>query len=184
MLKIPKRVRESAIKRFVKSCKSEANSKLAKGHTNGNKVAYLDGYTIIETDEDIGLEILPENESIKWESIKSCKERTNNLIREDYSMLCDYIKRAKQYEKDNGKDKDLYIYPIIADNYTVFVNANRLKMLMEITQEERVQTEKYNQPIHIENKELNIYGLMTPVCVKGVEENTIKQYKMIMNYGR
>ena len=157
------------------------NKYLNKGHTNNGKVYYIDGHQILQTDENIGLEILQENESLNCERIFLAEaDKKQHTIKIDYTDICEYIAKGKEYKKQSN-DNNWKIYPLQSNEIITFANIDHIKQMLEMTKAVTIKISDPKSPIIFENEKHQAIGLITPINQKGNEAQNIERYNIIKN---
>ena len=164
MLKISSRVRESAKKRLAKRMLKERMNSWSKFYYGqkqkgkNNIYLYMDGYMGYITSEDMGIEKLEdENKSIQEERINDISSQKEK-VDVDYKEICEFVKTSK-----NKKEKWAYIYPLKSNKNIVWVDARKLKILIELAQNNEIYILKDNMPVFINLYENDNKGFICPV---------------------
>ena len=180
MIKIPANTKKAAIKQFKNLINRVGENPLHYGHPYKKVMAYCDGYMIWTT--NIDLEIPKAQQPINIPHILDNYINANAKIEINYADLKEFIKKAKLYKSKTSYWNEVFSYPIKTKKYTVWIDSKKLKLIIELTENNMIRTMGNKQPIFIIPKEDTDENkaLLTPIKVNETFAN--KLYNQIINY--
>ena len=179
-IKIPANTKKAAINSLKKKISRAGQSPLKYGHPYNKVMVYTDGYIIWTTNIDI--EVPKAQQPIDIARIMDSVINTNAKTEINYSELKEHLKKAKLYKSKTSYGNEVYNYPIKTEKYTVWVDGKKLKLIIELTENNEIRTIAPKQPIYIKPKDDadENRALLTPIKLN--ETAATELYNRILNY--